>query len=115
MHGDKKKWKKKKPAAPLMKMRLNICGLLRESDLGATATHAHTLTHYTHILRRKKKMKKIGLVVHGALMRRKFMLCLLDRDTFTKKKKLKNKRISKQSAGNVTALARQTQSTGCTK
>lgn len=53
LHGDKKKWKKKKPAAPLMKMRLNICGLLRESDLGATATHTHTL--HTHTQAEKKK------------------------------------------------------------
>lgn len=63
-----------------MKMRLNICGLLRESDLGVTATHTHTHTQAEIFL------KKIGLVVPGALMRRKFMLCLLDRGTLTKKK-----------------------------
>lgn len=54
----KKKTEKRKPAPPLMKMRLNICGLLRESDLRATATHSHTL--HTHAQAEKKKIKKIG-------------------------------------------------------
>lgn len=39
-----------------MKMRLNICGLLRESDLGATATHTHS--HTTHTYSGGKKNEK---------------------------------------------------------